>query len=279
MRPWVVADSGNMRNRSILFVLCACLFFAGRADAQFGVSDPAPGEDYTVELGLMFWQPTPTLLIQTGALTRITGGEVDFVQEFGIENKRFSEFRIVARPGRKHKIRFSRVAVRYDEEATLRRTVTFGGRTFNIGAPATADLKWDMYRLGYEWDFVARDRGFVGVIAELKHNKVSADLAAAGFGSEFYEATAPVPAVGVIGRGYPHPALSVTAEFTGFKLPGTSEEFEAKLFDFDIYGTVSIGRHVGIQGGYRSVVAEYLVDDDAGDLKLKGLYFGGLVRF
>ena len=58
-----------------------------------------------------------------------------------------------------------------------------------------------------------------------------------------------------------------------------SDEFSAKLFDFDIYGTVSLGRNVGIQGGYRSVVAEYLVDEDSGDLKLKGLYFGGLVRF
>jgi hypothetical protein len=261
-------------------LLCASLLIAGRAEAQFGVSDPAPAEDYVMELGLMFWQPTPTLLIQTGTLTRITGGEVDFVREFGIEDQRFSEFRIVARPGRKHKIRFSRVAARYDESAILQRTVTFGGRTFTIGAPATADLRWDLYRIGYEWDFVARDRGFVGVIAELKHNKVSADLAAAGFGSEFYEATAPVPTVGVIGRGYPHRAVSITAELTGFKLPDfVSEEFEAKLFDFDLYGTVSIGRHVGIQGGYRSVVAEYLVDDDAGDLKLKGLYFGGLVRF
>src|SRR5688500_999405 len=224
MRVWVVADRGTMRNRSMLFVLCAGLLLAGRAEAQFAVSDPAPGEDYTVELGLMFWQPTPTLLIQAGALTQITGGEVDFVQEFGIENKTFTEFRIVARPGRKHKIRFSRVAMRYDEEAILQRTVTFGGRTFNIGAPATADLKWDLYRIGYEWDFVARDRGFVGVIAELKHNKVSADLAAAGFGSEFYEATAPVPSIGVIGRACPHPALSLPPAVPGFRLPGTTQE-------------------------------------------------------
>jgi hypothetical protein len=149
-----------------------------------------------------------------------------------------------------------------------------------VGVPATADLQWDMWRFGYEWDFVARDRGFVGVIAELKHNTVSADLAAAAVGSEFYEATAPVPAVGIIGRGYPHRNVSLTAEFTGFKMPDTiSEEFEAKLFDVDIYGTVSLGRYVGVQGGYRSVVAEYLVDEDTGDLKLKGWYFGGLVRF
>ena len=279
MAAGVEADTGRMRIRSILGLLTACLLVTSRAEAQFTVADPAPAENFNVELGVMFWQPTPTLLIQTGALTRITGGAVDFVQEFDIENRRYPEFRVVGKGG-KHKFRFSYIAIRYDEEATLQRTVTFGGRTFNVGLPATADLRWDLYRIGYEWDFVARDRGFVGVVAELKHNKVSADLAALAVGSEFYEATAPVPGIGIVGRGYPHPAVAITAEFTGFKLPDSiSEEFEAKLFDFDISATVNFGRHAGIQGGYRSVVAEYLVDDDAGDLKLKGLYFGGVVRF
>jgi hypothetical protein len=57
------------------------------------------------------------------------------------------------------------------------------------------------------------------------------------------------------------------------------DDFEAKMFDFDIYATVNLGRNVGIQGGYRSVTADYTVDDDAGDLEMKGPYFGGLVRF
>jgi hypothetical protein len=269
-----------MRYRTLACVVVSACLVAGRAEAQFNVADPAPGEDFHVELGAMFWQPTPELLIQTGALTRITGGAVDFVREFAIEDRTFTEFRIVAKPGRKHKIRFSYVPIRYDEEATLQRTIAFGGQTFNVGVPATADLQWDLLRVGYEYDVVARDRGFFGIIAELKHNRVSADLAAAGVGSESYEARAPVPTVGVIGRGYPHRNVSITAEFTGFKLPDRiSEEFEAKLFDLDIYGTVSFGSHVGVQGGYRSVVAEYLVDDDAGDLKMKGTYIGGLVRF
>lgn len=266
--------------RSVLFVVCVSLLVVNRAEAQFGVPDPAPGEDFHVELGAMFFQPTPELRIQTGALADVNGGEIDFVQEFDIENKFFTEFRMVAKPGRKHKIRFSYLGVRYDESATIERTFTFGGRTFVIGVPATADLKWDIWRIGYEWDFVVRDRGFVGFIAELKHNKVSADVAAAGVGAEFYEASAPVPTIGIIGRGYPHRLLSITAEFTGFRLPDTiSEEFEAEFYDFDVYGTVSAGRHFGVQGGYRSIRAEYLDEDDAGDLKLQGPYFGAVVRF
>ena len=263
-----------MRKRSIVLVLCAFLILAGRAEAQFGVSDPAPGEDFHVELGAMFFKPTPELRIQTGSTIV---GEVDFVEEFDIEDKFFTEFRVVAKPARKHKIRFSYMAARWDESATVERTFTFGGRTFTVGAPATADLQWDMYKIGYEWDFVARDRGFVGLIAELKHSDVSANVEAIGIGAVTYETPAPVPTVGIIARGYPHRLVSITGEFSGLKL--NTDELEAALWDFDINANVSMGRHFGIQGGYRSVVAEYLDEDDTADLKLQGPYFGAVVRF
>jgi hypothetical protein len=256
------------------------LAFVVPAEAQFGRTDQPPAEDFRVEAGALFFRPSPDLRIQTGALAPITSGEVDFVEEFNIEDAFFTEFRFVAKPGRRHKIRFNYLAVRYDASATLQRTITFGGRTFTVGVPATADLNWDLWRFGYEWDFVARGRGFVGLIAELKHNRVGADLSALGIAAVTYEANAPVPTIGIIGRGYPHALVSITAEFTGFKLwDAFSDEFEAELYDFDIYGTVSIGRHVGMRGGYRSVIADYVVDEDTGDLKLQGPYFGGVVRF
>ncbi len=268
-----------MRHRLAVFFVCTSVLAASSAEAQFRPSDPAPGEDFVLELGLAFWQPTPVLRIQTGALAAIAETDVDLVEEFGIEDKRFREFRAVLKPGRKHKLRFSHVPIEYDAEATLARTITFGGRTFTVGLPATANLTWDMWRFGYEWDVVARDRGFFGVIAEVKYNKLSAELSSA-IGAEFTEAEAPIPTIGVIGRGYVHRSVSITAEFTGFKVPdGVSEEFDAKIFDFDIYATANFGRHVGVQGGYRSIVADYLIDEDSGDLKLKGLYFGGLLRF
>jgi hypothetical protein len=268
-------------------LLCFCL--SSRAEAQFRVADPASGESFHVELGLMFWTPTPELLIQTGALAALGQTQVDFVQEFGIENKRFTEFRSVIKAGRKHKVRVSHVTMEYDEAATLQRTFIFGGRIFPVSVPATADLKWQLWRFGYEWDFAAMDRGLVGFITELKYNKVSAALAASGVGSELTEVNAPIPTIGIIARAYPHKTFSITAEFTGFKMPGfigskisdtfNGDDFDAKTYDFDLYGTVSFGRHVGAQLGYHSLTADYLVDQDAGDLKMKGMYFGGLVRF
>ena len=115
------------------------------------------------------------------------------MQEFAIEDKRFREFRAVLKPGRKHKLRFSYVPIKYDAEAILQRSVTFGGQTFDVGLPATADLTWKMWRFGYEWDFVSRERGLLGVIGELKYNKLSANLSSA-VGAELTDATAPLPA-------------------------------------------------------------------------------------
>jgi hypothetical protein len=51
------------------------------------------------------------------------------------------------------------------------------------------------------------------------------------------------------------------------------------MFDMDIYGTINLGRYLGVQFGYRSVTADYAVEQDAGDLAMKGTYFGGLIRF
>jgi hypothetical protein len=72
--------------------------------------------------------------------------------------------------------------------------------------------------------------------------------------------------------------VSGTVEITGFKLP-EGQELSGKYLDMDIFATVLIGRHFAVQAGYRSVDVEYLVDDDSGDLKMKGPYFGGSVRF
>src|SRR5688572_21419832 len=115
----------DMRYRVALFVLLAATY-AARAEAQFNVANPPPGENYNVELAFMWWQPTPELLVQTDALAAINETEVDFVGESGLEKERFREFRAVLKPGRKHKVRFSYVPISYAAETLLQRSITFG---------------------------------------------------------------------------------------------------------------------------------------------------------
>jgi hypothetical protein len=260
-----------MRHRllALAFSLSAAALFAAPAHAQSNTN--------VGEVSVLFWTPDPELTLQSGSLTAATGiTDIDFVQEFGIENKTFPEIRLAL--GRKHKFRFSYVPVRYDADTIIQRTITFRGQTFVVGVPASTEITWDLWRFGYEWDFVSMERGFVGIIGELKYNKLDAAIESPALTQiAATEQKAPVPTVGVVGRGYPHPMVAITAEFSGLKVD--TSDFEAQFLDFDINGAVTFGRYIGVQGGYRAVTVDYLIDDDTGDLKLKGPYIGAIVKF
>lgn len=258
-----------MRHRLSICVLCAFLLGGGHAEAQSNTN--------IGEFNILFWTPTPELTLQSGAITSATGiTNIDFVQEFGIENEMFPEIRFSV--GRSHKFRFGYVPVKYEADAIIQRTITFQGRTFTVGVPASTEIKWDLWRFGYEWDFVSREQGYFGVVAELKYNKLDASVVSPALSqTAATEQNAPVPTIGVAGRGYVHPLVAISGEFTGLKI--NSDEFEASFFDFDINGSVTFGRYIGVQGGYRAVTVDYTIEEDIGDLKLKGPYIGAIVSF
>ena len=254
---------------------------ASPAYAQFGarLADPATGETYHVEIAGALFHPTPTLLITSEGLG-IPGDRIDFVEEFNLEKQTFTDLKIVLRPATKHKLRYEFIPMSYENTANISRSVVFNGQRFNVTLPVLAELKWRAMRFSYEYDFVYKDRGFFGLVLDLKYTDVEAALTNALIGREFARAQAPVPAVGGIGRFYAAPNVSITGEFTMFKLPESiDEDYRARYYDFDLYGTVNFNEHVGAQAGYRSLTVFYKVETDTGDLKMKGLYFGGVVRF
>lgn len=276
-----------MRTRVVaaLVVCAAALAMATPAHAQYrrvrGLSDRATGETYNVELGGYIWNPTPDIGISSESLPIVgqTATRIDFVEDLGIEKKSFRQLKVVLRPSTKFKFRFEYTPIKYDAEGTIRRDVIFNGIIFPVALPVQTSMTWKAYRVGIEYDFVYRDRGFFGILAEAKYTDVEARLLNI-ISDEFVHARAPIPAIGVIGRVYAAPNISITGEFSGFKLPESIDEnYRAKYYDFDLYGTVNFNDHVGAQLGYRSFDVFYRIDEDEGALTMKGLYFGGVVRF
>lgn len=255
--------------------LCALALCVGAA--AFGATPAAAQNSNAGEFSLLFWIPDPDLALQSGSLTSATGiDEIDFVEEFGIEKKTLPEIRFTA--GRRHKFRFNYIPVRYEADAIIQRTITFHGETFTVGAPASTDIDWDIWRFGYEWDFVSTSRGFVGVIGELRYNRLDASIESPALSqTAATEQKAPIPTIGGIARGYVHPMVSITGELSGLKFD--TDDFEAKFIDFDINAAVTFGRYVGVQGGFRQITVDYFIDDDVGDLQLRGPYFGIVARF
>jgi hypothetical protein len=278
-----------MRTRLIATTVClfAGLCAAAPAEAQYGArratSNRATGEDYHIELAGTIWNPTPDPVVIYSESLGIDPTAVDFVNTLGIEKTTFKQLKIVLRPATKHKFRFEYTPINYDAQKVVNASFVFNGQRFDIGVPVTTNLKWKAYRFGYEWDFVYRDRGFAGLLLDLKYTDITATLAAPTVGvAQFTRARAPIPAIGFIARGYVAPNISITGEFSAFKLPDkalASNDYSGKYYDFDLYGTVNFNNYVGAQLGYRSLDVFYKVKLDSGTMTLKGPYFGGVVRF
>ena len=277
-----------MRTRVAMFVLCLTFALSPlTAYAQYGVrpaSDRATGENYHVEIGGYFWNPTPDIFIASESLPGIIGDRIDFIEDLGPEKTRFAQLRVVLRPATKHKFRFEYTPINYEQpNGELTRSVVFNGLLYEIGLPVATTLNWDAYRFTYEYDIIYRDRGFFGILLEAKYTDIRAELVNV-INSEFVHARAPIPALGVIGRVYVAPNISITGEFSGFRLPESiNEDYSAKYYDFDLYGTVNFTDHFGAQAGYRSFDVFFHINDAGelteGQLKLKSPYFGGVVRF
>jgi hypothetical protein len=268
-------------NKTVLLacVTTALIGVSVTAEAQLRRTDPATGEKYNVEVAYGWWNPSPDIEVSSESLG-IPGTVIDFVEDFGYESKRLPEFRAVLRPARKHKFRLDYVPIKYEVEgAVLRREIKFNGQVFRVGLPVNTDTTWNTWRFGYEYDFIYRDRGFVGLLLEAKYTKASITLESP-ITTEFAEAKAPIPAVGLIGRAYPVRNLALTGEFSMFRLLNRVEDdYKGHYYDLDLYATLNFTNNAGVTGGYRSLDVSYTVDFDYGQLQMKGYYIMGVVRF
>jgi hypothetical protein len=96
---------------------------------------------------------------------------------------------------------------------------------------------------------------------------------------EFATAKAPLPALGVVGRAYVLPEVAINFELSGFKVPDVDPKYKANYFDWDINGTVNLSNNFGVQIGWRKVTTYLNIEEDTGDLRFQGLWFGVAARY
>jgi hypothetical protein len=277
----------NAIRLSVLSVMLSA-FAAAPARAQFtprSIEDPSTGEQFHVEGAIGMWMPNTDMSISSEALG-IQGTNINFKRDLGLTDQNFRELHLVLKPGHKHKFRFQYIPIRFEQETVLNRDVVFQGIRYRVGIPVNSQLEWKAYRFGYEYDFIARNRGFAGVILDAKYTNVTAALQSP-IDRESIHARAPVPTIGGIGRYYVVPNISITGELTAANIPDSlSKQYKGHYVDLDLYGTLNFNNNIGVLGGYRSFNVGYTVKDDdlvtttdTGSFVLKGLYFGVVARF
>jgi len=271
---------------SLFLAACVVAAVATPAVAQYrplpsgsyGTANNPVGEPYHIEFAFNLWNPEPSIVIASESLG-IPGTDINVRADLGLEKKMTYEFRLVLRPGRKHKVRFNYIPLKYDAETTLTGDIIFNGIKFPVNTQVGTLLEWKTYRIGYEYDFLSKPRWFIGAILEAKFTDINFELNSP-IGTEFARARAPIPALGVIGRAWVTNYASITAEFSAFKLPDEIDtDYGGHYYEWDIYGTVNFTKNLGAQVGWRSHDLSYVAKNDRGDAVLRGLYFGGVARF
>ena len=263
---------------AVMMGVAAPAFAQYRPLPIYGGNQAASNNTYHVEFGFNLWSPSPDFVIQSESLG-IPGTAIDIQADLGLLKKAMYDMRLVLSPTRKHKFRFQYLPMQYTGATRLRGDLIFNGIRFPVDINVTTDFTWSTLRLGYEYDLVSRDAGFVGFIIEAKYMDAQLQLASPT-GIEFARARAPVPAVGGIARVNIGRFVTVTGEATYFKLPESIDpRYRAHFLDVDVYGTFNFTRNFGVQGGFRRLELGYQVEKDQGQGLLLGPYFGGVVRF
>jgi len=247
------------------------------AQSRPGKDRPVLGEKYRLELSYAYWKPALQGSVTSDRLDLI-GSRVDLVSDLNFGEARFKDWRVTLKPGRKHKLRFQYTPLTYTAEGVLTREITYAGKTFAASLPINSSLEWKVWRFGYEWDFLYKPRGYVGVYMEVRKTQLSAALQSLVAEGSF-AAEAPLPAIGIVTRVNPLPDLALNFEWTGLKAPHISDRYSGQYYDMEFSGTVNVTNNIGITAGWRRLDMDLRIDRDFGDLRFAGFWFGGAIRY
>ena len=246
---------------------------------------PAPeavvGETYHIEAAYGWWNAKPELIVNSESLG-ILGSDIDLISDLGIEQHKLGKLDLVLRPSKKHRLKYQHLPIKYETDAfRVNRSFIFNGQRYNVGLPVTTNVDFSTDSFGYEYDFLYFPRGFVGASVNMKLTNIDVELQSP-IGDEFFRQSAPIPAIGFAGRGYVTRNLAIDAEMQFFRIPDSLEEQidgDGSYNDFDIHGTYNFNNFVGAQLGWRKTTIFYETENDGGDLKFTGYYFGGVIRY
>jgi len=282
-RAWTVAAT-----LVALIALMPAPASAQRATFQQPMQDDnrAIGEKYHVEASISFWNSNVGGIVASEQFGYV-GSKIDFVNDLGFVQTRFRDLRFVLRPAKKHKFRIQYTPIDYVGDTSFKRDITFNGVVFPLAVPVQSELGWKVLRLGYEYDFVYLPRGFVGFLLDARYTKFTATLSSpipcaantTGPCKQFLLANAPLPAIGIVGRGYVTKEVALNFELSGLKLPNVDPKYAANYSDWNISGTVNLTNNVGIEVGWRRISTFLSIERDLGDVKFQGMWFGAAVRY
>lgn len=232
-----------------LFALGA-LVAAPRSQAQGGDEF----DHYTLRLEGFWLNAHPSGSIHgTGTLDT---QQIDLQKDFGLPNYSTLYGRLDWKFTHKNHLYLFAIPFDQSRELAFTRNITFQGQTFTAGFAARTEFRNLLIGIGYQYDFIRRRRGHLGVAIQANVLNSTARISAqaqtsAGISQPSLSASktlfAPVPVLGFQGRVYPFntPRFFIEGNVYGMYFFGYGNFVSST-------GTIGFGltRRLSINGGY-----------------------------
>lgn len=232
------------------------------------------GEDYNLEIAGRYWKPrldSAIKIVESGI-----GNEFKLVDDLGFDKEKDTgEGRLQIKFLRKHKFNFSFLPLKWEGDKIISRTIEFSGKTYTAGTRVQSKLDLNLFKVGYEYDFLTGKYGFLGAALDVLIGNVAIELKAPELAiHEKEEVTAPIPMIGLIGRLYPIKWLNFTVKVSGLPVGSYGH-----ILDAEASLHINPVKYVGISGGYRYFEIRGKYNDNSVDFRLDGSFAALMIRF
>jgi hypothetical protein len=244
-------DQDKRRFRRINLRLSLALLALVAGMPQLQAAQIEDYDSYKIKLEGLWFYSRPT----GASYGTARNGFVDLQQDIGFNNYSTFSGKLDWKFTRKNHLYFA--ATPFDETKTvsLNRTVVFQGQTFTPGLVTTGEMKANAYAVGYQYDFIRRKRGHLGIAvqANLYDTKATLNAGAQVTGGVPHIAVrasgsllAPLPVAGPDVRLYFFPRLFVTGNLMGMYFFG----YGNYISTIDTLGLTLIKNHLSARAGY-----------------------------
>ena len=217
------------------------------------------------------------------ASARISDGELgtvfDFKEDLGLADEDIPEGRLIWATGPRSRLRLGFLQVGYSGDATVTRTVEFGGQTYTVGTRVLTGLDKQYARLGWVWQFVQAAGGTFrfGTVLELKALAIDATLRAPELEEPISESESLdgiLPTLGLAIDIVPHRSIDIFIEASGLDAGdrGSMIDAEAGVRYFPL-------ANLGLLASYRILDLRLDDDPDYAKLRIEGPFVGLSLRF
>ena len=213
-------------------------------------------ERFAVGLGAFFMSSDTRVRADRFDSVRV-GTEFDFEDTFGFDEEKVFRADAIWRFFPRHKLRLMYFESDRTAHERLERQINFADTTFTAGLDVTADFKFDILELAYEYELLHHDRYELGVSLGIHNASLDLGLSAVLSGSvgggsfnldERVQTDAPLPVVGLRGTWRIARNLYLKGHAQYFKLK--FGDYDGNIEDYELGVLWQFSRHVGVGTAY-----------------------------